>query len=508
MSIQYRTPLSKKEITDSPRGLRIDFSRLRSLKLHKNIHHSFLTGSIRPVHLITGNIIASELFQLKVKGVDWRSNDVKDCLIKESAFIDNNLGVTALMNNIVATTLYERCSFYDATFTDTVFENVIFRRCDLRSLVIKRCNFLNCKFDYCRTSNKLIEHCILENTLFTSTDIQLETILENFGVVESHFVDGKIRVGDRKLAKEKGRGAIRKIIKEDESLTTLERFNLSAFVEPELSNAAGALDAALDIKTWLPLCRIPSTFNNLLSGFASLLINHYEAGRLPISPILRLYVITTQFDKVPTPNLHLSQFQANWSSVSSKLLPYFQQHLSLIEEITQERFPRLAFSVEGPIESQYYDDFFAASLNIPAVTIESVIPRNSPADLLLFIKDHAVFAALISIFLSSRFKVEIEDLRNKSLIDQRRPGKTPTPLKPRSKAQESVALPNSMTPGSQVSQLLSFEIGPPNNIPAMYKFHLYALFPERIAIDFQMDMRLGLIYKVRDVLIDLISPRK
>ena len=429
-------------------------------------------------------------------------------MIKNSHFSESNLNVSGVMNNIIINTVYENCSFYNSTFTDTIFESTTFSNCDLTSLVIKRCTFKDCQFISCKTSNKLIEYCVLEGTSFSHTDIRLETILENFGNDGATFEGGKILINERKYSKTEPRDKFEKLLQYEISLTSLERFNILFFLNSDFKTVGYALDEALKVETWLPLCRVPSTFNNLFIGFTSFLVNQYEANRLPVSPLLRLYFLTTQFDKQSLSNQHMADFRANWASVSMRLLPYFEDHLFLVDKIVQEDFPYAFLIVDGPADKDYFRKLFYDTIQLKDFQIRSIVPKNSPAEILLFFKDHFPYAALISIFLSSRVKFEIEGLKTDRLTDAHsRTLMLEAPIKKHGikKALTSVRRKGSAPP---LPHLFSFEIGKPAEIPSIYRLRLAALFPERIAFDLQIDLKLTLIYKLRNILIEILRPHK
>lgn len=508
MKTRYREPQDSTEIANHPQGLRIDFSEIKKISIKKNIERCFLTGTIGPSQPIGGNIIASEIFELSADHIDWRENDIKDCLIKDSKFKFANCNVTALMSNIVTNTTYEECSFHNSSFTDTTFENVLFKNCNLKSLVIKRCNFFNCEFTSCQTSNKLIEHCVLENTRFSDIDLQLETILENFGLTDSAFSNVRIRIGERKLARIAALRKISELSSGSSALTSLEILNLKFFVEGQFERCGNELDSALEIRSWLPLCRIPSTLGNLLWCFTSFLINKYEDEKLPLSPLLRLYYITSQLTRRQFPDVRLAEFQANWSSASMRLLPYFEDYLFLVNQIAMDDFPNLMLLVEGPVDKDYFRDFFEKVIRLQGVEVEEVIPRNSPAELLLFFRDHLFLVSVVSVFLSSRLKVEIENLRSRRMLKSRSIGLLQEPSQAKvvkRKAKENLKI---LRKGNNYPQLLAFEMGNPEESNATYRLRLYAVYPEQIAINLQIDLKLALIYKIRGILLDLLNPRK
>jgi len=504
----YRTPKSNAEIMKSPKGMIIDFSKIKSVKLSRNIEHCYLTGLVHKRHSIDSNIITSELFELIAKGVNWEGNDIKDSLIKKSRFSEANLNVSGIMNNIIIDTVYENCSFYNSTFTDTIFESTTFSNCNLTSLVIKRCTFKNCQFISCKTSNKLIEYCVLEDTSFLHTDFRLETILENFGNDGTSFDGGEILINEKKYSKTGANDEFERLLQDEISLTSLERFNLLFFLNSDFKKIGYALDEALRVETWLPLCRVPSTFNNLFSGFTSFLVNQYEANRLPISPLLRLYTLTTQFDKQSFPNQHMVDFRANWSSISMRLLPYFEDHLFLVDKIVQEDFPYAFLIVDGPADKDYFRKFFYDSIQLKDFQIRSIVPKNSPAEILLFFKDHYPYAALVSIFLSSRLKIEIERLRADRLTSaDSRALMLESPTKKQG-VKKALTSGKGKGSGHLLPHLFSLEIGKPAEIPSIYRLRLAALFPERIAFDLQIDLKLSLIYKLRNILIEILRRGK
>jgi hypothetical protein len=509
MTTEYRRPNHRDEISKSPKGLRIDFSEFKSIRISHSIESCYLTGQMSSSHKIKGNIIGSEIFKLHSENIDWRRNDVKDCLIKSSLFKKSNLNVSALMNNVISDCVYDCCTFYDATMTDTVFDRVKFRHCDLSGLVIKRCTFIGCTFASCVTNNKLIEHCVLDQTRFVRTEIRLSSIVDNYGLTQDLFVGGGVEIEEKMLNKRQAIISLKHLLT-DIYLTPLEKLKVKYFVEGNLEGCADELDAALQMNTWIPLCRIPSTFSYLLAGFSTFLINQYESNQLPLSPLLRLYYATTQMDRQPSHNLLMSDFQANLSAASMKLLPYFENFLILLEDLSHENYPNARFLTPQTMSREYYDQFFSKTLSNRGIVIKEIVPGNSPAELWLFCQDHACFAALLSVFLASRIKLEITSLKKSTLLKSRGSSTEdqriiPSIEPPKGESSDQTDL---VPVRGKYPQRLSFELGTPPEGPLTYQLKIYALFPERIAINLQLEMKLGVIYKIRMLLLDLLKPHR
>src|SRR6185436_7835745 len=110
------------------------------------------------------------------------------------------------------------------------FHRVQFTNCDLTNLLVKSSRFSECVFDNCITSNKICEMSTLFDVTFLRTAIQIETILNNFGLTSDRLHDSPIRSG--RVREAHGSLSIDHLtsLVESEKGSALERLSLEYFL--------------------------------------------------------------------------------------------------------------------------------------------------------------------------------------------------------------------------------------------------------------------------------------
>lgn len=500
------------DLATTPKKRMINFTKIVNIHFKaKNIDSCRLTGIMTSKHKLNGiNVISSEMIGLKSTKVNWARTDIKDSSIRQTNFSRCSFDITSIMNNVVADTKFAYCTFNDTSITDTIFVNVTFTHCNLSNLIIKNCNFVRCVFNLCKTNNKLIEHCVVDRVQFYETNIFLETIQENFGMSKYEFRGCKIKIGIAYIDKRRALSKITNILKEHDEITPLEKLKLEFFVTGSLKNAAATLDDALKMGSWITLCRIPATFTLLLNGFSSFLINQYESDRVPLSPLLKLYYASNELAtgglSETTNTVLRTEFLATIYSASMKLLPYFENYLALIDRLSLSYFPRMGFRAEGPLDKRYYENILSEAVGQRKITIEKLIERNSPVDLWLFIQNRPDLVALLAIFIASRLKIEIQSIQGRMLQKENLEQEQSSRIDKSQARENTTALIETTKEESQ--KMLSFEIGLSETVSPTYRFKIHALFPRGVAASLLIETRVTIIYKIRNVLLELLKPHK
>ncbi len=497
MLSRINEPHDAEEVENHPFRLHINFSVFPNLTFTaRDIQFCHLEGEMGESHVLDGaNVISSEFVNFHAHHTTWRRTDVKDCSLKDAVFEDSDLHFTSWLNDVFVNVVFRRVTITDVVLTDCTFIGTTFEDCDLSHMLIKRCTLVDCAFLRCRTSNKLIEASVLRRTSFSSTDIEVATVLENFGL-SSTLCTGLAVFVDRPSMRMIKPGLLMREVESD-SLSPIQQLKLAYFVTGTLP--IGVLERALDVASWIPLCRVPSSFAQILHGFASFLLGEFEDDRLIAAPLLRLYstaraLAGTVATATDTPLR--AEFEAAIAAASLTLLPLFEQHLTWVQKLSTTHFPRLQFLAEGPPQPAYFDSTLRELLGENAsFRVESVIPSNSPSILTLLFEHEATLVTLISIFLASRFRFELNKIQTEEV--SARPaliggqGEKSRALEVRG-ADKFLAFDAGMAPGERLA----------------YHIRAYALFPQGVAAILQLEIGLALVTKIRSVLLEILRPPK
>jgi uncharacterized protein YjbI with pentapeptide repeats len=150
-----------------------------------------LMGLLRDHHTARAcNIIECTLRSFTAERVDFTRCDFKDNAIRSCRFVDSKFDSSSLAYNAVSQSIFEGCSFQDTDVQNCEFEQTVFLRCDLQHLLVKACTFNRCEFRECHTSNKVFEMCRLTDCVFSDTELQVQTIAENFGLTREQLHGG------------------------------------------------------------------------------------------------------------------------------------------------------------------------------------------------------------------------------------------------------------------------------------------------------------------------------
>jgi len=491
-------PKDASEVEARPLRLHINFSLFAALNFTaRDIHFCRLEGEMGASHLLNAaNVVSCELVNLHAKHTVWRRTDVKDCSLKDTVIDDSDMHFTSWLSNVFIDISFSRVTLTDVVMSDCTFIRAVFTDCNLSHMLMKRCSFIDCTFQRCQTSNKLIEASVLRHTRFEGTDLEVATILENYGLSSTLCSDVVVYL-DRPTGVVADLNRLRQDA-EGDSLLPIQQLKLAYFITGSLP--VNVLERALDVSSWLPLCRVPSSFALLLDGFATFLLGEFENDSLIAAPLLRLYstargLAGTLATSTDTP-LQV-EFEAAIAAASLKLLPIFEQHLELTQALSIVHFPRATFLAEGPTNIVYFDSLLREVLGDRApFHVESVAPMNSPSLLTLLVEHEGTLATLISVFLASRLRLEIHKLRTQELLETK---STLSPL------QEDV---NGALALRGAEKLLAFDAGMNPSDRLAYHIRAYALFPQGIAAVLHLDIGLGVIPKLRSVLLDIVRPKK
>jgi uncharacterized protein YjbI with pentapeptide repeats len=387
---------------------RIDFGKEVYRKVIKGTAQNLTAGSFQ-------NVIESIFDGTSLLNCDFSNTDFKDCVFKFSKLEKCRLDILTFATNTLSDCQFTQCTFSNSTFQNCIFQRVRFSSCDFSKLLVKECRFIDCIFDKCNTSNKLLEMCLLINTRFHSTDIQVDTILSNFGITASHLQNSRIRSGrtDSKftfIEMEHIRDASKNA---QIAIPALINIRLDFFENGNLLVGSEGLDQSLEIETWMHISSNLGSFLQVYRSFTDFLVLLYENDFLYWHSILRLHDLSGSFVK----NCDGLPFETTTTlmGIHQRLSIYVEDIFLLAESIADKENRHLEFIVEGPTDNHAVRTILSPlfeSAEAPLIT--RLQPRNSPWQLGLdFLSHHQCFRALI-LLLATRARCEIRKIENQN----------------------------------------------------------------------------------------------
>jgi|GEM_PF-2516375 uncharacterized protein YjbI with pentapeptide repeats len=505
------TPVDLKYLQDvaqTPEGITIDFLRIPAVKiLAKNINQCTLTGPVGPAHDFNRcNITSSTVEHLRASFASFESVDIKDCLLIDSEFRGSHFDGLAFVNNIVVRSQFSDSTFNNTSITDCEFVDTRFVSCDFSNLLVKGCRFVRCEFIECVTSNKLFETCLVLDCRFERTPLQLQTITANFGFAENHLVDCPVRSDDPKVEfRLLNRADVENASTAAGDHSPVEQFRIAYFLSSDVVFGSEALDSALDVRAWLQLSRIPSSFALILQDFSEFLLHLYGQNQMTAHPLLMLHTLTSQLSTRFSANLETNpRVSRAIMGVHMHLTRSIEEYLGVLEMLVETATRRVHFVADGPLDASFFYRELAHVFIGGEVRLVEVKPHNSPVELVFeWINQHGL-VCLMAAFAASRTKLEIWRLSQEM---DGAPQQTRRVITKNGRARS----PALRRPGRQPRRsrkLFSYSMGFDPAATSLYRVKARAMLPGSLLAELRLDVNTVILARFRRVLVELIGQRE
>jgi uncharacterized protein YjbI with pentapeptide repeats len=484
------------DFNKNPKGVVIDFNKIENISFEgKNISDSTLTGHINKKHLFNKiNIIHSVIKNAHAYEVDFHNGDIKDCAIKESIIEICNFNEAAHINNDVSNINFIKCSFNQTSITDSEYRDTIFIECDFTNVIISSSKFINCKFIRCITSNKFIESSLIFDCDFEETDIQAETIIENFGINKNNLINSKIIVEN----KDKGRV----LITPDEftfnsislKLNEIELFIIDYFHTPTiLIEGSSNIDSTFEYTNWLKLSKNPNRFRLLIERYHEFILFNYDKDQAPFWMILKLHKMTEELsNSIDSSRVDIYRSIMGVHMSLSRLVEVYLQlcEVLLIKYLKEKE---INFLVEkGPIDPTYYYNELEPIFEGRTLSIKKIIKHNSPNELLLIWDNYRDLLSLVAIFLATRVKFGIQKLiLSENLL---------TTTKEGSNQIERYSSKKDISAIDIIKTEFGFD-----NYANNYILKIKAILPGNLLLHLNIEFRTKVFGKVKKIMLDILS---
>jgi len=402
-------------IQNDPRNVEINFDNYSKIDINaKEIYNCKISGEYNSDKgTISSNFVFCAFSNFLSINSDFKRIDWKDSNIRETQFINNKFDNSAIINCFFSQCYLEACSFGDVSITGTQFSETEFYACDLSNIIVENCYFYNCKFVDCISNNKIFEHSLLIDSTFQNTNLQLETITENFGLEVKQIFDSEIkdRTTNERYKILKTNDLQFLLGEKSKTLQTISQFKIEYFLKPEvITEGSYFLDEIFTSKEWLSLCKVKSTFLNSFKLFHDFLLVLFERNILPLFVLYKLKDLTKWLSDMPQikNSFELYPVLIGYDIGLSRIL---SQANNLIEEYSSNIKNVLILLVNGPLEKQYYSNILHKFIK-DDFKIVKVVKQNSP-NLMEIVSVTAVLVQIIALFMTTRVKVELKGKKQK-----------------------------------------------------------------------------------------------
>jgi hypothetical protein len=454
-----------------------------------------LTGKVRYCATSRECNVVDSLFEgFGGESVDFTRCDFKDSVIRNSEFLRCRFGMASFAATSFLQTGLKECQFPDTSIQDCDFTDVEFVRCDLRNIVVKTCTFIRCTFVDCVTNNKVFETSRFSECQFTKTELQVETIEENFGLTAAAYDDG---VGSLRKGRDDGERPVRRCRSTDlrrflkRSGHPLKALNLEYFITGSLLEGSVLLDAAFDLRSWLS--RRAGSFIVTLRQWSAFLVWLYDRNELPTHTVIHLYSMVSVLIR------HLEGIAPDLTEIfgihrwlAEQITPY----TDLLDSLAAQRGGRVRLLVEGSGNPAFYGRELGPLLERGRAEIVSVRPHNSPWDLTAAIASGAQHYWFFALLLASRLKIELYQLKQrarKSLPSGTTPAKRSGTARRKNAPKRDLSL----------AKLLDIHvgIGRSDSPPAL---DIMLLLPHNLVAELKLDVASRQVAAIRRIVKDIL----
>jgi hypothetical protein len=332
---------------------------------------------------------------------------------------------------------------------------------------------------------------MLDDTYFEHTDIQLQTIISNFGITKDNLVDSRIRSDQvREAFSFLSLDDLRTYFN-DERFSPIEKLRLEYYLNSDLTAGSEYLDEALNLSRWTRVYKNPGSFAEMLESFSEFIVNLYDNDKITTQAVLLLHHVTSTLTASmnPTEDTHRVALALGGAHmILSRIVETFLETLQLLVAADDKS---IVFLVEGPNEKEYFHRELAPLFRDSNIEITDLVVHNSPLDLHLTAHLGTIipFAAA---FLATRTKIQIFKLRTRS-NSRRVTGH-----------QQSTALAVSSRQHREIDQLIAINAGmSPSG--SSYEIQVKSLLPGALLLDLRLQFGTRTAGKIRKILIDILS---
>jgi hypothetical protein len=448
-------------------------------------------GSAAPNQTFRGNFIECHFDKFAITAVDFSRCDWKDCWVRDTRFVDCDLGHASFITNSFVRCVFVRCRFPDTGISDCEFASCEFIDCDLKHIVVKASRFAETSFERCATSNRVIESSLLVRTRWRQMQIETGLITSNFGLKATDLQDVEIlRVAKSRRRTRVGADALARWLPD---ATPLEAFRVAYFRTGSVDGDPDVLEAAIDPRNWDRDAPIRASLGTLVSSLSQFFLEEYDSNAMAFYPLLRFHTNNFALLDLISGRKELTDLYQTVAGVHMNLTREVDAFLFQVQTISDHVDVRkpMHLAAEGPCHLGYFSSLFR-DLKFSGVRVVEVRPRNSPVDLLVTLADESWLIALVALVLACRTKIEISRI-----------GPPATSKQPTTKRQQK------RPSGPRTNQpLAKFGTGFSIAKPSQFEINFQTMLPRSLLLQLHLTVSVRLFKRVRETLLVLLSQKQ
>lgn len=410
------------------------------------------------------NFIETAIHKLKFSENNLEACDFIDCSIEDSEFYHCNMIGVHINSSVVKETKFINCVNSLTNFNKSDFYSVTFNTCDFSRLLIKDCKFYNCKFINCITTNKIFESCIFFNSEFENMEIQIQTIFDNMGINNNKFINISCRtartVEDYILVN------IDEVV--NYSTNSLQRLNSLFFMNGTNEDWYLELYNLLDSNLFYQRKKTPESLMNFLEKLSEFLILLYENNIICLHPIIKFHYLTFLWtEKLEANNNTNNNIYKILIGLHMIHTRYVETFLIQLYSYLDDDFKSISLILRDDYinNKDYYIQKLSAIFKIKESNILEINPYNS-VELVTFFQELYQYAPILALALSTRLKIDIQNLSNKLYLSN----------------MEQIKI------REEHSKLFNLELGRGKTKDILFALKMQAMIPNNILINLALDL--------------------
>lgn len=379
MSDVPSAPGERTDLRPPPTRHRIDLNQQAGrIQDRTDVINCTITGTARVEHeLERHNFISCVLENANFRNLDLSGCDIKDTLLINCEFSDCKINSATHTASIYKATAFRRCNFHNAAITDSEYHEVEFVDCELDNVLVKNSRLYDCNLTGCLTATHVFENCIFVRTLFERSEVELRTLVSNFGLKSSLMIDNKVR-DDRRSQTHvfipKADIASAALSDRDDPLALLA---VLYFTDGNLLGDAAGFDTAFDLRAWARMARQPASFAQLIELFAEFLVTAYDNDEVDMHKLLLLHDVTRQIAYDRSPEAVGHRYAVSFGGIHLALSRLVEEYLDALYTMWNPDRADLWVIASGPLSREYHANQLAPFLMHCGLQLGEIHPYNS-----------------------------------------------------------------------------------------------------------------------------------
>lgn len=354
--------------------------------------------------------------------VSFHNKDFKDCLFDDCKFISCEITFASIVSSTFRTCYFKETPFKDEAIHDCLYQKCLFDRVSFVGSMIRNSTIEGCDFHDSETSNKVFDACFLTENDFKNTKLDFRAIRDNFGLSQDQIAETLIREDRSYPNDKKFNFTFEKYGDQNLKLGPVDLWKIKYYQDNSLMFYGDIMDDAFNIQYWMKGIQTPNNFVRFLEGFSEFIIHEYLKDRCLYYLVIKLHSLTYQLyselnqignfspilQAVAGIHIRTGEIMSEIDHfVLNMPLPFDDKLLIRTDENTQDSdIEEIILQIKQACESFEY----------------KIIKRNSPIDISFLLESGEAYITIMTYFLMSKTKLEIEKIMSASKNHQKAAG--------------------------------------------------------------------------------------